>query len=192
MCYSNFVFLFLSWFHITQSLNFNVSSCGKGHFKQRNRFIWCLPQNISRLFECFFFYPNCCSVQTWSWMSRPRLFTRLLSELGLLSELILSVMTSDRHHFILHYPIDATATKAALLSLPALNHWLAGTIPCDVYRTITLPEEHLTVSQRFMQLLKPWQCKLRQIDRQEVTIITKWVKKNNKVQFIINMTHNVT
>lgn len=47
-------------------------------------------------------------------------------------------------------------------------------------------EEHLTVSQRFMQLLKPWQCKLRQIDCQEVTIITKWVKKNNKLQFIIN------
>lgn len=149
-------------------------------------------KTLADYLNVFFFYPNCCSVQTWSWVSRPRLFTRLLSELGLLSELILSVMTSDRHHFILHYPIDATSTKAALLSLPALNHWLAGTIPCDVYRTITLPEEHLTVSQRFMQLLKPWQCKLRQIDRQEVTIITKWVKKNNKVQFIINMTHNVT
>lgn len=44
-----------------------------------------------------------------------------------LSALIPSAMTSDRHHFILHYPIDTDAAKAATLSLPASNRCL-----CDV------------------------------------------------------------
>ncbi len=68
-------------------------------------------------------------------MSQPCLFTWLLSELVLLSALIPSVMTSDKHNFILHYPIDTAAPKAALLSLPASNHWPFDA-PLSHYNTV--------------------------------------------------------
>lgn len=74
------------------------------------------------------------------------LLTWLPSELVLLSALIPSVMTSDRHHFILHYPTDTAALKAALLSLPGSNHWPFAVPPRDVYRTITLSDDSLSTS----------------------------------------------
>lgn len=111
----------------------------------------------------------------------PRPFAWLLSELVLLSALILSVMTSDRHHFILHYPVDTAASGATLLSLPASKSQ-AGWSPLlrDVYHTITLSGEGPTVTPGLMELLKPWRCKLWQIRRQEVTIINRRDKKRKK------------
>lgn len=122
----------------------------------------------------------------------PRTFAWLLSELVLLSALILSVMTSDRHHFILHYPVDTAASGATLLSLPASKSQ-AGWSPLlrDVYHTITLSGEGPTVTLGLMELLKPWRCKLWQIRRQEVTIINRRDKKRKKEKSKNNKGHKL-
>ena len=55
-------------------------------------------------------------------LSHPTLsFTWLLSELVLLSVFIPSVMTSQRHHFILHYPASIRALWGSLCLAPSSN-----------------------------------------------------------------------
>lgn len=133
--------------------------------------------------QCYKTPPHCCHCFLPDKMfdSVPRPFAWLLSELVLLSALILSVMTSDRHHFILHYPVDTAASGATLLSLPASKSQ-AGWSPLlrDVYHTITLSGEGPTVTLGLMELLKPWRCKLWQIQCQEVTIINRRDKKKKR------------
>lgn len=52
-------------------------------------------------------------------------------------------------------PHRYSGMEAVLLSLPAWNQRPVEAPLCDVYRTLTLSEEGLTVAQSFMQLFKP-------------------------------------
>lgn len=65
------------------------------------------------------------------------LLTWLLSESLPPSALILSVMTSDRHHFILHYPIDTAPSEGPLCSRLLPETPAPAVPPPDVYRSVT-------------------------------------------------------
>lgn len=66
----------------------------------------------------------------------------------LLSVLIPSVTTSDRRHFILHYPIGSALQQTPPFSTPHSTHWPFGGPLCDVYNPMN--------AQSHVGLLKPW------------------------------------